>query len=159
VKRIYYVPNRCVGCEECVVACGKTHGGESRAFVEIVDGYFPFPMRCHHCADAPCRAACPTGAIATTESGMVVVDPNTCIGCGTCAVVCPFGIPRLSPTTHKIVKCDGCDEVVLAGGVPQCVAACPKGALQYGEETEALAGRRLRLASHIKAALSFPAVH
>ena len=152
MKQIYLVPNRCMGCEECLVACEKVHDGEARAFVEVVDGYFPFPMRCNHCQDAPCKAACPTGAISRSASGAVLVAEDRCIGCGTCASICPFGVPYVSALTGKVVKCDQCDERVAAGEEPVCVASCPKGALAFGERTEPLATRRQRLARQARAA-------
>jgi Fe-S-cluster-containing dehydrogenase component len=43
---------------------------------------------------------------------------------------------------------------VAEGEVPVCVAACPKGALEFGEYTEQLASRRLRRATAVKAALA-----
>ncbi len=153
MKQIYYVPKRCIGCEECVFACAKVHDGESRAFVEVVDGYFPFPLRCNHCQDAPCKAACPSDAIYRTATGAVVVDIERCIGCGSCAVVCPFGVPALSERTRKVVKCDMCAERVSEGDDPVCVQACPKGALVFGEYQEPLRGRRQRLAAAVKASV------
>ena len=153
MKQIYLVPNRCMGCEECLVACEKVHDWEPRAYVEIVDGYFPFPMRCQHCQDAPCKAVCPTGAISRAKSGAVLVDADKCIGCGSCAVVCPFGVPYVSERTGKVVKCDMCNDHVEAGEEPVCVAGCPKQALQFGEREEPLADRRQRLARQVKTAL------
>jgi Fe-S-cluster-containing dehydrogenase component len=153
MKQITYVPNRCVGCEECVVSCEKAHDWETRAYVEIIDGYFPFPMRCNHCGDAPCKAACPAGAITRTGSGAVVVDQVKCIGCGTCITVCPFGVPRLSDRNHKAVKCDGCYERVEAGQEPVCVVSCPKLALAFVEADEPLRGRRQRVATLVKTSL------
>lgn len=153
MKQITFVPNRCVGCEECVFACEKAYDGESRAFVEIVDGYFPYPLRCNHCGDAPCKAACPAGAITRTANGAVVVNQTRCIGCGTCVTVCPFGVPRLSEHTHKVVKCDQCDERVEAGEEPLCVNACPKAALVFVEADEPQRGRRQRVAEMVKASL------
>jgi Fe-S-cluster-containing dehydrogenase component len=157
MKQVYFIPNRCMGCEECVIACAKAHGWESRAYVEVVAGYFPFPMRCNHCADAPCQAVCPAQAISRTAQGMVVVDTDKCIGCGTCVIACPFGVPRISETTHKVIKCDGCQDKVAQGEVPVCVAACPKGAIQFGDYAEPLQNRRLRLASQVKTAVALGA--
>ena len=153
MKQVYLVPHRCMGCEECLVSCAKAHDWETRAFVEILDGYYPLPMRCNHCQDAPCMAACPEDAIKRSATGAVVVDPQLCIGCGTCALVCPFGVPRISADSGKVIKCDLCDERVAAGDNPICVDSCPKGALQFGERDEPLAGRRQRFAGHVKAAL------
>ncbi|MBN1346368.1 MAG: 4Fe-4S dicluster domain-containing protein [Phycisphaerae bacterium] len=154
MKRVHFVPNRCIGCEECVVACEKAHDWQSRAYVEIVDGYFPIPMRCFHCEDAPCKAACPTGAIHRNELGAVVVDEEMCIGCGTCAEVCPFGVPHLSPSTGKIIKCDLCSKRVAEGEDPVCVVACPKMALEFVEVDDPLASKRQRMARHLKEAVS-----
>lgn len=155
MKRVHFVPNRCIGCEECVVACEKAHGWQARGFVEIVDGYFPIPMRCNHCADAPCKAACPTGAVLRNEFGAVVVDEAKCIGCGTCAEVCPFGVPRPSAITGKPIKCDLCTDRLAEGEDPACVVACPKQALVFVEDDEPLEERRQRLAREIKAAASY----
>jgi Fe-S-cluster-containing dehydrogenase component len=142
-----------MGCEECLVACEKAHDWESRAFVEFVDGYFPFPMRCNHCQDAPCAEACPREAIKRSATGAVVADQTKCIGCGACSVVCPFGVPRVSSRTGKVVKCDMCDDRVVRGEKPLCVETCPKGALEFGESEDLLAGRRQRLARQVKVAL------
>jgi Fe-S-cluster-containing dehydrogenase component len=152
MKQVYLIPHRCMGCEECLVSCEKAHDWETRAYVEIVDGYFPFPMRCNHCQDPPCMAACPRDAIKRSAAGAVVVDPDRCIGCGTCVIVCPFGVPYVSARTGKVVKCDLCDDRVTAGDRPICVESCPKGALEFGELDEPLAMRRQRLARHIKGA-------
>jgi len=154
MKQVYLIPNRCLGCEECVVACEKQHGWESRAYVEMVDGYFPFPMRCNHCQDAPCKAACPTDAIKHAASGAVVVDMERCIGCGSCSIVCPFGVPVVSAKTGKIIKCDLCDELVAAGDKPVCVTSCPKLALEFGDRDEPLALRRQRMAREVKTAFA-----
>ncbi len=154
MKRVHFIRNRCIGCEECVIACEKAHDWESRGYVEIVDGYFPIPMRCLHCEDAPCKEACPTGAIQRNALGAVVVDEDKCIGCGTCAEVCPFGVPHLSETTGKIVKCDLCSEKVADGEEPVCVTACPKQALEFVERDDPLERKRQRAARLLKQAVS-----
>lgn len=153
MKRIHFVPNRCIGCEECVVACQKAHNWHSRAFVEIVDGYFPVPMRCAHCDDAPCKAACPTEAIKRNEFGAVVVDENKCIGCGTCAEVCPFGVPVIDNITGKMIKCDLCPDKLGNDEDPVCVQSCPKKALEFVEQDEPMSNRRQHMARHIKDAV------
>jgi len=37
-----------------------------------------------------CAAVCPVGAISIIN-GKCVIDPKKCIKCGTCAAVCPVG--------------------------------------------------------------------
>jgi Fe-S-cluster-containing hydrogenase component 2 len=44
-----------------------------------------------------------------------------------CLIACPFGIIRLNPKSHKIIKCD------LCGGDPICVKSCPTQALKFVE--------------------------
>jgi len=83
------------------------------------------PVVCEQCANPYCQNVCPTGAISLNEeTGAREVDPDTCIGCGLCAKYCPRGVVFLDPDLGKAVKCD------LCGGEPQCVEACPTGALE-----------------------------
>jgi len=48
----------------------------------------------------------------------VIVDVETCIGCGTCAKACPGTVPHLHPRDRKATICD------LCGGDPECVKVC-----------------------------------
>ena len=45
---------------------------------------------CQHCAEPPCVPVCPTGATRQRADGLVTMDYDTCIGCGYCAVACPY---------------------------------------------------------------------
>lgn len=52
-----------------------------------------FPYRCvvmrnRNASCLRCAEACTSGAIAVTDDGLEV-DPELCVGCGTCATVCP----------------------------------------------------------------------
>lgn len=155
MKRIYFVQSRCVGCEECCIRCGKAHGGDERGFVAIADGFFPFPVQCRHCGDAPCKTVCPADALQRNEFGAITADTERCIGCGTCVSVCPFGVLRLSPVTGKVIKCDLCSDRLAEGLEPACVEACVKKAIQFGEVEEQLSNRRTQLASYVKTSLGF----
>jgi phenylacetyl-CoA:acceptor oxidoreductase subunit 1 len=43
-----------------------------------------------HCAEPPCVPVCPTGASRRRADGIVWVEYGACIGCGYCAVACPY---------------------------------------------------------------------
>jgi Fe-S-cluster-containing dehydrogenase component len=155
MKGIYFVENRCVGCEECVVRCQKAHDGEPRGYVTVAAGFFPFPLQCRQCQEAPCKTVCPSEALQRNEHGSIEADTDKCIGCGTCATVCPFGIIRLSPVTGKVLKCDMCADRLADGLEPACVEACPKNAIAYGEIEDTQQTRRQKLAAYVKSSLGF----
>jgi len=91
---------RCVGCQTCTIACkqeqGLPAGTQWRFVVDCEVGTYPnvrrlfLPMQCMHCAEAPCVPVCPTGASRQREDGIVHVEYALCIGCGSCAVACPY---------------------------------------------------------------------
>jgi phenylacetyl-CoA:acceptor oxidoreductase subunit 1 len=136
---------RCVGCQTCTIACKQEHGlppGTAWRFVADVEiGEYPdvrrlfLPMQCMHCAEPPCVPVCPTGASRQRADGIVWVHHDACVGCGYCAVACPyharhlvreaegyFGAPtppeRLEarPGRHGVMtKCTFCRERVDEG--------------------------------------------
>ena len=92
--------NRCVGCQTCTIAC-KHHndtppGVQWRGVLDVEQGEYPNVERvflvtgCQHCANPPCVPVCPTGATRRRADGLVTMDYDTCIGCGYCAVACPY---------------------------------------------------------------------
>ncbi len=76
------------------------------------------------------------------KDGIVFSDLEICIGCQTCAVACPNGIPTLNTATGKIAKCDGCKERIDLGLWPACALKCPTGALTFGSAPEAVQHKR-----------------
>jgi carbon-monoxide dehydrogenase iron sulfur subunit len=61
-------------------------------------------------------------------------DPEQCVGCFMCIMVCPFGALRRLPDRPHVVLCDLCPE---EDGAPACVAGCPTKALRIeGMEEE-----------------------
>ena len=69
---------------------------------------------------------CPVNAIAVNaDTGAKVVLDPVCVGCGLCAIACPYGTMFYNPTTAKAFKCN------LCGGDPACVHACPTQAILY----------------------------
>lgn len=149
LKRVYLVPNRCLGCEECIEACKREHDWVACNYIEWVNRIYPVQMVCNHCADAPCEQICPVQAIHRTETGAVVVEDDRCIGCTLCNIVCPFGIPKFSEEERHAIKCDQCAERVAAGKEPACVEACPMKALAFAEVEDYEAERRERTARRI----------
>ena len=97
---------KCVGCHACSVACKEAHGtrpGVRRSRVDrVFEGTYPdvrktaYPMLCMHCETAPCVEVCPQDATYKREDGIVVIDKDKCIGCGSCQTVCPYDARHLA---------------------------------------------------------------
>lgn len=155
----------CAGCTSCMAACSLAHEGKvnlSLARIQVIkNDLTPFPgditmNQCHQCADAPCVAACPTGALfVDTDHGNVRrVDVTKCDGCKKCIDACPFTPANLQfhPTTdpglavasgtvhaneHVAQKCDLCTNTPFwsrtggIGGSQACVAVCPAQAIKF----------------------------
>ena len=108
------------------------------------------PVHCHHCEEAACVAACPTGAAhRDAETSLVLVEAARCIGCKMCVQACPFGVIVMGPAGTSAIKCDLCIERLVAGQQPACVEACPTPALTFGEERDAAQAKRLRMAEQM----------
>jgi Fe-S-cluster-containing dehydrogenase component len=142
---------QCIGCTGCVVAC-KTGNelAEGTSYIRIserVSGTFPDLVggfdnrRCYHCSDAACVDVCPTGAL-FQEDGLTRLNADACSGCQFCVQTCPFSVPRMADGVAT--KCDGCRDVVRAGGTPWCVTTCPSDALRFGERNEIAAEAHTR---------------
>jgi anaerobic dimethyl sulfoxide reductase subunit B (iron-sulfur subunit) len=143
-KTIYLDIERCSGCGACAVACMDQNDifpekGQLafRRIYQVEDGEYPnasigyVSMACLHCEDSPCIIGCPTGAITKDrKTGAVLVNRELCIGCHSCAVACPFGVPRYD-AEEKMQKCNLCSERVEFGLQPACVKVCPLGALRF----------------------------
>ncbi|MEJ2604337.1 MAG: 4Fe-4S binding protein [Gammaproteobacteria bacterium] len=171
MKTVFINPERCIGCRQCEFACALAHSRSHEAATAVSEDPRPhtrihvlpgpafntsFPSRCRHCDPAPCIGACPTGAMARDEAeDLVLVDPERCITCAMCAMVCPFDAVDFhvagngAPPRLVATKCDGCIERVREGIQPACVEACKVGALVYGELNELIAAGRATQASAV----------
>jgi formate dehydrogenase iron-sulfur subunit len=150
---------KCVGCQQCQVACQKAHDlPENRKVnalcptaLSVVDmknistdpakpEIKPVKRQCMNCLNPSCVSACTVGALQKRDDGPVVYDSNRCIGCRYCMYACPFGVPTFewNKQLSLISKCDNCANRIDQGKVPACVEACPAGALTYGKRTELL---------------------
>ena len=146
---------QCIGCEGCVVACNTGNdlpeGTQYIAINEQVRGTFPDlaggfeNRRCYHCADAACVNVCPTGAL-YREDGLTRLDASACSGCAYCVGSCPYDVPVMADGVAT--KCDGCRDVVNAGGTPWCVQTCPSDALRFGPREAIAAEAHARAAAH-----------
>lgn len=157
---------RCIGCENCVAACKKANatgdddapwmwqGGatelSSTRWTTIArsEGRY-VRVHCRHCLDPACAAACPVGALHTTDSGAVAYNPDICLGCRYCMVACPFRLTRYewNSPLPRVRKCILCYEAIRAGRMtqPACTAACPTEATIFGEREALLAEARRRI--------------
>lgn len=145
-KIVYLQPYHCLGCEECVEACAKEHGMQSNSYVQWVSYVYPMSVRCMHCEDAPCSKVCPTSAITITKEYGVQVDVAACVGCGSCKLACPFGIPQINRATGKMGKCDLCVDRQQQGRDPACVENCPYSALILVDPEDMAAEKREMMA-------------
>jgi len=174
-------PNKCIGCRTCQVACVVSHS-EKDIFTSKISKIELYPrvsvvktaqvcapIQCRQCEDAPCANVCPNGSI-ISKGGVVYIDKDTCIGCKTCIMACPFGAMDLVPQysegekilqnglqvvepgklyfKEKMVgnKCDLC---VGSDKGPACVEVCPTNAfkiVQSKELNESVKDKRQRRA-------------
>lgn len=142
---------RCTRCDDCVRACAAGHDNNPR-FVRqgaVHDGVM-ITQACMHCVDPVCMIGCPTGAIHRDSShGEVVINPDTCIGCATCANSCPYGNiqmvairdeagrPLFDQTSQTpIMQATKCDLCIDDTSGPACVRACPHDALTRADMTD-----------------------
>ena len=123
---------KCTGCRICEMVCSVKKEGvinPLRARIQVIKWEqisFDMPMVCHHCQNPPCAAVCPVDAISLdAASGIVNLDQDLCIGCGSCIEACPFGAIGIDTKADKIIKCDLCQ------GDPTCVKFCETQAIQY----------------------------
>jgi Fe-S-cluster-containing dehydrogenase component len=142
--------NRCIGCHACEEACSEcpSHGGHAMIhldFLERAESVQTAPTVCMHCAEPACASVCPADAIKVDEEGVVLTAmAERCIGCGNCALACPFGVPQIHPEIELMMKCDLCYDRTAVGLKPMCATVCPSGALFYGTREEVEDVRRAR---------------
>jgi Fe-S-cluster-containing dehydrogenase component len=141
----------CVGCRRCEIACTDYNLGKTQpsiANVKINRNYSFGPSgaglgfwrgeglfgnnriiadTCKQCPHpVPCLDACPYGAIEVIPpTNARVINTEKCKGCRTCQRACPFAMTSFDEETKKAQKCHLCN------GKPECVRACPTGALTY----------------------------
>ena len=158
----------CVGCQACAVSCkewnttGHTapltdknpYGAEATGvWLNRIHSYevspgtqgsggmtVNFPRSCLHCEEPACVTVCPTGAsYKRAEDGIVLVNPDTCIGCKLCSWACPYGAREYDEDHGVMKKCTLCVDRIYNETLepedrrPACVRACPTGARHFGD--------------------------
>ncbi len=121
----------CTGCCLCALACSFRESGrfswhKARIAIDIDESQGrSTPRVCRQCpSPADCESACPTSSLKrSAENGFVLVDPESCTGCGLCVEACVHGAMSLGEEEVPRV----CD---LCGGEPACTEVCYPGALR-----------------------------
>ena len=135
---------RCVGCQSCTVACKSewdVPDGSARTRVRTagVRGTYPalvstfYVSQCNHCDRPTCVPACPSGATYQNQNGVVQVNKELCIGCGSCVSACPYGARYVDSAKGVVDKCDFCAPRLEQGFQPACVLTCPANAKTFGD--------------------------
>ena len=120
-QAFYFDGTRCTGCKTCQMACkdyknidlgisfrhvyevtiGDTVKDADGAFSTTCVSY-PLSMSCNHCDSPVCFEKCPQSAIIKdADTGLMSIDEEKCIGCGTCAIVCPYNAPKVDEEKKK----------------------------------------------------------
>lgn len=104
--------------------------------------YF-FSDACRHCLEPPCKEVADEkvkGAIVVDKKTGAVIYTDKAKKLKAAAdeinLACPWGVPHWSDHLGRMAKCTMCIDRVEAGLKPACVAACPTGALNFGDEGE-----------------------
>lgn len=157
-------PSVCIGCKTCLAACLVRHDMPNDVAIPrltlVTTRTISAPVGCHHCAEAPCADACPTGCLYMDDKH-VGVHADKCIGCRNCVLACPYGAVDIvtrpaSPEPEPAVVSDvadkpkqsardrirakkrrstistvvKCDLCIDHAEGPACAAACPTKALR-----------------------------
>lgn len=104
---------------------GGIDGFKQSAPEEDIFKSFFVPKMCNHCHKSPCEQVCPVGATYITPDGVVLPDPNYCIGCGYCVQACPYGCRYIHPETDVVDKCTLCYHRISKGKTTACTGICP----------------------------------
>ena len=154
-RKIFFRPDRCMLCQSCVLACQMSSLGVSnvidlpshrrpqKRLSLVFRNGTPWIWKCQHCLSAPCVEACISGSLSRKEgTSRVIHQPETCVGCGTCLLVCPYEALVYDEKEEKVSKCNLCPDEEI----PPCVEACQSKALTYSETDSFVREKKKRFA-------------
>ena len=109
MRRAFLVnSDKCIGCRGCAMACKSFNQLEPERFWRYVypldREIYPheerafYSLACNHCEHPACVTACPVEAYTRREDGIVVHNPEHCIGCKNCIRNCTV---RLASTKRR----------------------------------------------------------
>ena len=150
----YFDASSCSGCKTCQVACKdkndspagvrwrrvyEVSGGDwvqqGKAWISDIFSWH-VSLACNHCKEPICLTSCPNKAISKNGQGLVLIDPNKCMGCKYCEWTCPYGALQFDNERRVMTKCNFCADYLEQGKPPACVAACPMRVIDYGQLEE-----------------------
>jgi len=160
---------KCVGCETCIETCRQVNrpppGPAWRKSITHKIAGNPsgrqlfLTMSCMHCEMPTCLEVCPTGATHRRSDGIVDINLDLCVGCGSCVVACPYHARSIAKSDIMskentaqnkdrigvCTKCNFCLQHIDAGlaqgfkpgsdpeATPRCVWFCLADALYFGD--------------------------
>jgi anaerobic carbon-monoxide dehydrogenase iron sulfur subunit len=158
-RTIVFRPERCLMCLSCELACQMkalgTHDPRAissgqkpprRITLTLAEGT-PRASVCRHCVQAPCVEACISGSLVRDEEASIVRHrTETCVGCGTCQLVCPFNAITRNDREDRMEKCNLCPDEET----PPCVRACQTGALALGRSDRGAGEKKRSFAKGVR---------
>ena len=124
---------KCIGCGACQEICEGINrvppGAKWRQVFEETDkkgsGKRLFiPMSCMHCENPPCLEVCPSKATKQRPDGIVEINYDRCMGCGSCIVACPYGARSIADC--DILSLDTANLKIKINGAPDLIGVCTK---------------------------------